>query len=247
MHHYCPKGAASWCGWQQDRKNYKHHNVLPAAVFQEIKPIFHCLADKKQLKRCAKGLTQNANESINGLIWQLCPKERFVGVETIETAVALAVCKFNDGAYSLKKLFDHMRLRDGHFTNLSLWSQDQARVRKSDYHSSETVKRGEGTREKDLKTCRERLKEKHTLRGTFESMYSVILHYSKCYCALLLTDVCCFLFFFFSSLSQHDSVCNYYVVQLQTSVVFVFSLSLHTLHITINRCFYSGLLHQWGY
>ena len=77
-------------------------------------------------------------------------------------------------------------------------------------------------------------------------MYSVILHYSKCYCVLLLTDVCCFLFFF-SSLSQHDSVCNYYVVQLQTSVVFVFSLSLHTLHIIINRCFYSGLLHQWGY
>ena len=119
VHQYCPKGAASWCGWQRDRKNYKHHNVLPAAVFQEIKPIFHRLADKKQLERCAKGLTQNANESINGLIWQLCPKERFVGVETIETAVALAVCKFNDGAYSLKKLFDHMRLRDGHFTNLS--------------------------------------------------------------------------------------------------------------------------------
>ena len=57
------------------------------------------------------------------------------------------------------------------------------------------------------------------------TVYSVILHYSKRYCVLLLTDVCCFLFFF-SSLSQHDSVCNYYVVQLQTSVVFVFSLSL---------------------
>ena len=127
-----------------------------------------------------------------------------------------------------------MRLRDGHFTNLSLWSQDQARVWKSDYHSSETVKRGEGTREKDLKTCRERLKEKHTLRGTFESMYSVILHYSKCYCVLLLTDVCCFLFFFFSSLSQHDSVCNYYVVQLQTSVLFVFSQTFESTYITYN-------------
>ena len=86
-----------------------------------ISPL-HRLADKKLLECCAKGLTQNANESINGLIWQLCPKERFVGVETIETAVALVVCKFNDGAYSLKKkLLDHMRLREGHFTNLSLW------------------------------------------------------------------------------------------------------------------------------
>ena len=28
MHQYCPKGAASWCGWQRDSKNYKHHNVL---------------------------------------------------------------------------------------------------------------------------------------------------------------------------------------------------------------------------
>ena len=140
MHQYCPEGAGSWCGWRRDKRNYRHHNVLPAAVFQEIRPIFLRLADKHQLERCAKGLTQNANESINGIIWQLCPKERFVGAETVETAVAIAVCKFNDGAYSLKKLLDHMRLQDAHFTNLSLWSQDEARVWKSDYHSSEAVK-----------------------------------------------------------------------------------------------------------
>jgi len=140
MHQYCPKGADSWCGWQRDAQNYTHHNVLPKAVFREIKPIFNRLADRKQLERCAKGLTQNANESINSIIWQLCPKERFVGAETIETAVAIAVCKFNDGSYSLKKLLDYMRIKDGQFTNLSLWSQDEARVWKSDYHSSETVK-----------------------------------------------------------------------------------------------------------
>ena len=67
-------------------------------------------------------------------------------------------------------------------------------------------------------------------------MYSVILHYSKCYCVLLLTDV--FLFFFFSSLSQHDSVCNYYVVQLQTSVVFVFSEStVYSVILHYSKCY----------
>jgi len=44
--------------------------------------------------------------------------------------------------FLLKKLLDYniMRIKDGQFTNLSLWSQDEARVWKSDHHSSETVK-----------------------------------------------------------------------------------------------------------
>jgi len=53
--------------------------------------------------------------------------------------VAVAVCKFNDGSSSLKKLLDYMRVKDGQFTNLSLWSHDEAHVWKSDDHSSETV------------------------------------------------------------------------------------------------------------
>ena len=70
-------------------------------------------------------------------------KGEIVGVETIETAVGLAVCKFNDGTYTPKKLLDHMRLRDRTVTSQTFHygtSQDQACVCKSDYHSSETVK-----------------------------------------------------------------------------------------------------------
>ena len=52
-------------------------------------------------------------------------------------------------------------------------------------------------------------------------MYSVILHYSKCYCVLLLTDVC-FLFFLLFIETQHDSVCNYYVVQFANQCCFCF-------------------------
>ena len=132
-----------------------------------------------------------------------------------------------------------IRSRDSHFTNLSLWSQDQARVWKSDYHSSETVKLRRKRRRQERKgfedTQKEIEGETYSSRDFWVYTYSVILHYSNCYCVLLHT--CFFLLFSFSFLLiestwEFDSVCNYYVVQLQTSALLVFLklLSLHTVH-----------------
>ena len=137
MHKYCPKGADSWCGWQRDRKSYTHHGTIPPAIFEELKPIFTRLSDRELLERCVKGQTQNANESLHHVIWQRCPKERFAGRHTVETAVALAVASFNDGAKSVCALLQSMGLGERDHTLQALVRKDKLRLYHAAYKGTE--------------------------------------------------------------------------------------------------------------
>ena len=44
---------------------------LPKIVREAIMTTFQELSDEPLLKRCLHGLTQNNNESINGIIWNI--------------------------------------------------------------------------------------------------------------------------------------------------------------------------------
>ena len=77
QHQYCPKGKDSWCKFQ-DKANqtdtYNSRNCLPARFLSKLKPIFDDLSSADLLSRCLDGYTQNANESLHGMIWSRCPK-----------------------------------------------------------------------------------------------------------------------------------------------------------------------------
>ena len=70
-HKFCPRGADSWCKWQQDQSTglstYKSKICLPTAIRDLIMPIFSYedLAADSLLERCLHGLTQNVNEAFN--------------------------------------------------------------------------------------------------------------------------------------------------------------------------------------
>ncbi|GFX97802.1 uncharacterized protein TNCV_456811 [Trichonephila clavipes] len=79
MHHFCPIGDTSWCKYQKavatnSASLFKHKNIVPIAVMDEIKPIIAELSAPKLLKKCVGGKTQNANESFNSTVWKYCPK-----------------------------------------------------------------------------------------------------------------------------------------------------------------------------
>ena len=100
QHEFSPKGQQGWCKfWRQDG-TYDDNKRLPSAFLVELRPIFTRLADGSLLQRCMQGLTQNQNESINRLLWSLCPKTKFCGRKRVEVAVCNAVCHFNQGATS---------------------------------------------------------------------------------------------------------------------------------------------------
>ncbi|GFX00723.1 uncharacterized protein TNCV_4576901 [Trichonephila clavipes] len=64
MHHFCPIGDTS----TNSASLFKHKNIVPIAIMNEIKPIIAELSAPKLLKKRVRGKTQNANESFNSTV-----------------------------------------------------------------------------------------------------------------------------------------------------------------------------------
>ena len=58
---------------------------------KHLRPIYERLSDPALLARCLPGYTQNANKSVNSLVWVRCPKHKWHERKRIELATASAV------------------------------------------------------------------------------------------------------------------------------------------------------------
>ncbi|GFX34437.1 uncharacterized protein TNCV_3656751 [Trichonephila clavipes] len=66
MHHFCPIGDTSWCQYQKavatnSASLFKHKNIVPIAIMDEIKPIIKELSAPKLLKTCVGTATAGSN------------------------------------------------------------------------------------------------------------------------------------------------------------------------------------------
>ena len=102
-----------------------------------LKPIYARLGSPLLLQKCLEGYTQNANEALHSTAWKLCPKELFLGKESVDIACAIAVAKFNDGACTLLSLSQRCELTSSHFSRHLFRKRDRLRVLKSKYKTSE--------------------------------------------------------------------------------------------------------------
>ena len=142
IHNFC---LEEWCPYLQAKAEgrhltYRHKNNMPEAVMSEIKPIFKDLANTALLQKCIHGYTQNANESINSVIWKFCPKTKHHGLIVAETAVALAVCIFNDGCQTLCEILDAIQINAGQFTKSFCANKDTIRIITSQKKALEATK-----------------------------------------------------------------------------------------------------------
>ena len=154
-HENCPPGPAGWCFYNNARaKNEepKSHSEMSIRLTPELvkrmEPLYNRLSDEKLLSRCARGATQNANESLHALVWRYCPKTVFVTRPRLELAVAHAVAEFNMG--TLGALF----LRKRHSgDNISGSSEQIAKTRDSrrKQQSEKQKKRTTGKRLRKIK------------------------------------------------------------------------------------------------
>ena len=144
-HDYCPKTANSWCLYQRDRINntstFKPGVGLPMSIVTDnLKPIYADLSSDALLQKCLHGMTQNANESFNALIWERVPKSRYVGFNQLEIAVYDAVSVFNDGRSASLEILSEMGLEPGlhceHFCRLN----NKVRIDNSLSKSSDSCK-----------------------------------------------------------------------------------------------------------
>ena len=103
QHDMCPSGENSWCPYQKALattgvENFKHnYTPLPADVMKAIQPVYEDLSKDELLERCLGGFTQNANESLNQLIWKIAPKKLSGSKPIVEFASHVAACTFNEG------------------------------------------------------------------------------------------------------------------------------------------------------
>ena len=126
-HDFCPEGSDSWCRWQASQvtgEPFSHKYNLSTAIKNQVKPLYIRVSEKPLLERCKLGATQNANECLNGLIWQLCPKQSFCTVKTVETATSLSVIIFNDGYRKVDAVLEKMGCRTGTVTRQALAQLD---------------------------------------------------------------------------------------------------------------------------
>ena len=95
---------------------------------QEILPTFETLWDRNLLQSVLEGLSQNNNDAINHLVWDISPKELFGGPETVLTACAIAVCLFNGSARTIQTMLRGLNLAVGEHCKSGLTAIDKQRL-----------------------------------------------------------------------------------------------------------------------
>ena len=137
-HKYCPKGSDSWCLYQKDlssKSNVKtfedkdHH--LDPVFLDFLTPVFDRLSEPRLLKRCVPGYSQNANESVNAMVWNRCPKHRSKGFASVDTAAGSATIAFNSGAQGRHAVMKNLDITPGKVTKAGSIRKDKKRVQQS--------------------------------------------------------------------------------------------------------------------
>ena len=114
---YCSTDDNTWCKYHEDKMNitnlYDRTKCLPFVFRGEVKDIFTRLSSPNILKSCARGLTQNQNESINNMIWSKCSKRIICSKNRFNISVYESIIKWNEGALGRKMLLQFLNVTCG--------------------------------------------------------------------------------------------------------------------------------------
>ena len=130
-HKYCPEGKESWCSYQENSTLKRKDHHLDAVFLDLLLPEFRRLSSYSLLLRCLPGYSQNANESLNGLVWNRAPKHHYKVPKSVEMAVMSAILHFNSGASSRHDVMREAGIPAGEFTSEGSAKKDKSRISRS--------------------------------------------------------------------------------------------------------------------
>ena len=84
QHKFCPEGPHSWCSFKWEGKLQRKGHHLDPVFLELLLPEFERLSEYSLLLQCHPGYSQNANESINSLVWNRAPKHRNKGPKAVD-------------------------------------------------------------------------------------------------------------------------------------------------------------------
>jgi len=116
QHDRCPVRTDSWCSWQRANASHTleihtHKPAMPMHVFDAIQNIYDDLTREDLLSRCLGGFTQNANESLNAVVWSIAPKAISSGKSVVDIAINIAVITYNSGFRGLLDVMSTLQLK----------------------------------------------------------------------------------------------------------------------------------------
>ncbi|GFX91492.1 uncharacterized protein TNCV_2599411 [Trichonephila clavipes] len=139
MHGQCPTGTDSRCKFQKAKALGKIFTAktpgLPQNILNIVKPDYFKLCDQKLLEKCLHGLTLNANESFNGVLWNIVPKQNFVELQYLKLRAYIAVPQFNEGASGLLKVINKLGFNAVSYMIRVLKLYDYRRINEAERHS----------------------------------------------------------------------------------------------------------------
>ncbi|XP_048580316.1 uncharacterized protein LOC125563152 [Nematostella vectensis] len=134
-HQFCP--ANSWCKYKKGLPCEDKDYHLDPVFIKCLEPIYTRLTDPALLARCLPGYTQNANESLNALVWARCPKHKWHGRERVEMAVGSAAIHFSLGATGKHEIMRRAGIEVGSDTEKESKRRDRERVEKAEKRASD--------------------------------------------------------------------------------------------------------------
>ncbi|GFW97715.1 uncharacterized protein TNCV_1424791 [Trichonephila clavipes] len=139
MHSQYPTGTDSWCKFQKAKALGKIFTAkaprLPQNILSIVKPHYFKLCDQKLLEKCLHGLTPNANESFNCVLWNIVPIQNFGELQSLKLGAYIAVLQFNEGASGLLKVINKLGLNADSYMIRVLKLYDYRRISDAERHS----------------------------------------------------------------------------------------------------------------
>ncbi|GFW83687.1 uncharacterized protein TNCV_668001 [Trichonephila clavipes] len=180
MHGQCPTRTDSWCKFQKAKALGKIFTAkapgIPQNILNIVKPHYFKLYDQNLLEKCLHGLTQNANDSFNGVLWNIVPKQNFVELQSLKFGAYTAVLQFNEGASGLLKVTNKLGFSVGSYMIRVLKLYDYRRINDAERHSLPFTKLKEKKHElpERKKGCtRKKRKIWHIILGNFRQFCDV--------------------------------------------------------------------------
>ena len=125
-HQYCPSNP--WCKCKKGLPCPDKPYHLDKVFKEHLIKIYDRLTNSALLARCLPGYTQNANESINSLVWNKCSKHKWHRKRRVRLATSSAALHFSGGASAKHAVVDKVGLTVGESAKKEAKRRDSERV-----------------------------------------------------------------------------------------------------------------------
>ena len=156
-HSNCPEDT--WCKWRTAKTapaattNYTSNDIA------KVTEVFQTYGNVEFCSHLTLGMTQNKNESLHNVIWNFCPKSKYISPQSVRISTAIAVTIFNEGELSLYGIMKDLELNPTYISFSSLCKRELLRQRKRMYIKRSNVDR----RSRRQRTSKQR-REKELLK-----------------------------------------------------------------------------------